>query len=227
MLLSISARSFAPPAQEYAVDVLEEGSDVSPQKAQVGIGLQSPRDSIWIVWTIPPSGVLAKGLDMSSGRRIRETRLKLHQIEFVVAIYERRSIAAAALALNISQPAATRMLKEIESILGVKLFERTRLGVTPTPYGDAMIRRARLILSETRLLHDEIAALANGVEGRNRGRHLACSIGDAAATQYRAPPSTLSEGVCSYSRRHVRCAGSHAENKRSRHFAWTSAASCG
>jgi len=166
MLLSISARSFAPPAQEYAVDVLEEGSDVSPQKAQVGIGLQSPRDSIWIVWTIPPSGVLAKGLDMSSGRRIRETRLKLHQMEFVVAIYERRSIAAAALALNISQPAATRMLKEIESILGVKLFERTRLGVTPTPYGDAMIRRARLILSETRLLHDEIAALANGVEGR-------------------------------------------------------------
>ena len=103
---------------------------------------------------------------MSSGRRIRETQLKLHQMEFVVAIYERRSIAAAALALNISQPAATRMLKEIESILGVKLFERTRLGVTPTPYGDAMIRRARLILSETRLLHDEIAALANGVEGR-------------------------------------------------------------
>jgi len=103
---------------------------------------------------------------MSSGRRIRETRLKLHQMEFVVAIYERRSIAAATLALNISQPAATRMLKEIESILGVKLFERTRLGVTPTPYGDAMIRRARLILSETRLLHDEIAALANGVEGR-------------------------------------------------------------
>ena len=32
MLLSISAISFAPPAQEYAVDVLVEGSDASPKK---------------------------------------------------------------------------------------------------------------------------------------------------------------------------------------------------
>ncbi|QCI66596.1 LysR substrate-binding domain-containing protein [Phreatobacter stygius] len=99
-------------------------------------------------------------------RRLREARLKLHQLEFVVAVDERRSIAAAAEATNLSQPAATRMLKEVEAILGVVLFDRTRRGVTPTLYGEALLRRARLILAELRHMHEELLALAGGVEGR-------------------------------------------------------------
>ena len=98
--------------------------------------------------------------------RYLQTRLKLHQLNFLVAVDETRSLAKAAERMNMSQPAATKALREIEDNLGLRLFERSRRGVTPTPYGVTMIRGAKLVLAELRHLHEELTALKTGIHGR-------------------------------------------------------------
>lgn len=54
------------------------------------------------------------------------------------------SLGRAAEALNMTQPAITRTLKQLESGYGVALFERTTRGVTPTVYGEALLPYAKL-----------------------------------------------------------------------------------
>jgi DNA-binding transcriptional LysR family regulator len=100
------------------------------------------------------------------GRDAAAGRLKLKQLRLIVAIGEAASILRAAEALSISQPGATKLLKDAESDLGVLLFERTNRGVVPTEYGRALIRHAKLVLSQ--LLHaaEELDDLAEGTGGR-------------------------------------------------------------
>lgn len=74
-----------------------------------------------------------------------------------------RKISAAAGALNISQPATSKTLHELEEILGAKLFERGgRAGLTLTPSGTLFLRYAGA----------SIAALKEGVDSvAQDGRH--------------------------------------------------------
>ncbi len=93
-------------------------------------------------------------------------RIKLHQLAFLVALDEQRSLAKAATLLNMTQPGATKTLKEIERVLGVALFERSRRGVEPTPFGLIALRSARAVLGELRQLDGDLAAARDGLEGR-------------------------------------------------------------
>jgi DNA-binding transcriptional LysR family regulator len=83
----------------------------------------------------------------------------------IVALEDHGQISAAAQVMNISQPAASRMIAEIESILSVTLCERLPRGVRLTPYGSALARRARIILLEMREAGREIADLRAGRGG--------------------------------------------------------------
>jgi DNA-binding transcriptional LysR family regulator len=57
------------------------------------------------------------------------------------------------------------MLGEIESIVGVTLFQRLPRGIEPTWYGEALIRRTRTMLAELDEAGEEIAALKAGEGG--------------------------------------------------------------
>ena len=94
------------------------------------------------------------------------TRLKTRHLLLLVHLYEQRSVLRAAEAANMTQPAASKLLAEMESLLGVSLFERHARGVEPTWYGQVLIRRARAALSEIGRAHDEIAALRSGRMGQ-------------------------------------------------------------
>jgi len=96
------------------------------------------------------------------------SRLKARQLALLVAIAEHRSLRHAAQHISVTQPAATRMLKELEDALGVPLFDRFAWGMQATPYGDTMIRYARGVLTDLSEARDEIAALASGAKGRLR-----------------------------------------------------------
>ncbi|MCC6007024.1 MAG: LysR family transcriptional regulator [Rhodobacteraceae bacterium] len=93
-------------------------------------------------------------------------RLKIRQLRLLVAVGSHRSVLHAALSLNMSQPAATKLLKDLEEDLGVTLFERTNRGVVPTIFGAALMRNARMILSQIGQAVLEIDDLARGREGR-------------------------------------------------------------
>lgn len=93
-------------------------------------------------------------------------RLSVKQLRIIAAIEDSGSILLAAENLNITQPTATKALKEAERILGVTLFTRTNRGVLPTHYGTALCRRARLALAELRHAGDELRDLRDGLGGR-------------------------------------------------------------
>lgn len=94
------------------------------------------------------------------------SRLKTRQLALLVHLDDERCVVRAAEAAGMTQPAASKLLREIEAGLDVKLFERHARGVTPTWYGEILVRHARLALSEIGLAHDEIAALKSGLSGR-------------------------------------------------------------
>ena len=93
-------------------------------------------------------------------------RLKTRQLLLLVALAEEGNIHRAAEVLNMTQPAASKLLKDLEDVLGVSLFDRLPRGMRPTWYGEAMIRHARSALSSLNQAHDEVQALKAGRFGQ-------------------------------------------------------------
>jgi len=98
----------------------------------------------------------------------RRTRFTLRQIEVLVAVAEHSSVTHAADWLRISQPAVTRTILEIETDLGATLFDRSPRGMTPTVFGESLVRHAKAILSELRHAVEEIEALKGNDQGTVR-----------------------------------------------------------
>lgn len=86
-------------------------------------------------------------------------RLKLRALCLLVALQDHAHLQRAADALGMTQPAASKMLKELEGILGVTLLERLPRGMQATAEGELVMERAREILSELNRVPAEIAAL--------------------------------------------------------------------
>jgi DNA-binding transcriptional LysR family regulator len=80
----------------------------------------------------------------------------------LIAIGDEGNIHRAAELLNVSQPAASKLLKDLEDALGVPLFERLPRGMQPTWYGEALIRHARMALLNLTQAGSELEALKTG-----------------------------------------------------------------
>jgi DNA-binding transcriptional LysR family regulator len=93
-------------------------------------------------------------------------RLKTRQLLLLVALSEEGNIHRAAQVLNMTQPAASKLLKDLEDVLGVSLFERLPRGMRPTWYGDTMIRHARAALASLNQAHEELQAAKSGQFGQ-------------------------------------------------------------
>ncbi|MFX0540233.1 LysR substrate-binding domain-containing protein [Roseovarius sp. S4756] len=93
-------------------------------------------------------------------------RMKLRQLRLLIAVDRHRSILHAAREMNLSQPAATKMIKDLEIDFDVLLFERTNRGVIPTEAGAALIRGGQLIFSQIGTTAQELEDIAGGNAGR-------------------------------------------------------------
>lgn len=99
-------------------------------------------------------------------KRFVRSHLKTRHLVLLVELGRHRSIMGAAQAANLTQPAASKLLAELEHALGVTLFERLPRGVLPTPYGEVLIRRAGAALAEMDAAHQEVMELLSGLSGR-------------------------------------------------------------
>jgi len=90
----------------------------------------------------------------------------MRHLAFLVRLDEERCLGRAAAAMGLAQPAASKLLRQVERSLGVKLFERHARGIEPTGYGEILIRHARLAVSALGLAREEIAALKSGLSGK-------------------------------------------------------------
>ena len=73
--------------------------------------------------------------------RFDPTRLKTRQLALIVHLDTHRSVLRAADAAHMTQPAATKLLRELEETMGVPLFERHPRGVEPNWYGEVLVQR--------------------------------------------------------------------------------------
>lgn len=103
--------------------------------------------------------------DNDPARRTR-TKLKTRQMFLLLALDEARNLHQAATEVHMSQPAASKMLKDIEELFGVPFFDRLPRGVRPTLCGETMIRHVRMALTNLSQGQDSIAALQAGLSGQ-------------------------------------------------------------
>lgn len=94
-------------------------------------------------------------------------RLKIRHLEVFVALVETGSQSATAAQLNITQPALSKWLRELEEDIGAPLFERGRR-LTPTPYGEIVLQYARRVLGDSVRMGDELQTFRAGQSGRVR-----------------------------------------------------------
>ncbi len=92
-------------------------------------------------------------------------KLRFRHLQLLTLVQAHGSLRAASQALNLTQPALSKALSEIESAFGYKLFVRSARGLTPTVQGAAVLRGAALLLEE--LVHLRAEA---GMAGRYGAR---------------------------------------------------------
>jgi len=92
----------------------------------------------------------------------------MRQLRQFLAVVEHGTVRRAADAIHLSQPALTKSLHNLEDELGVQLLTRGPRGVTPTLYGDMLLRHARLLRNESERAVAEIHAVKAGHVGHLR-----------------------------------------------------------
>jgi DNA-binding transcriptional LysR family regulator len=97
-----------------------------------------------------------------------QLNLKPAQLRLIVEVAESGQLQMAAAATSMTQPAASRMLAEIERAVGAPLFLRQPKGMELTEIGAVMVRRARAMLREMRSMAAEVQALREGQGGAVR-----------------------------------------------------------
>ncbi|MCG7328282.1 LysR substrate-binding domain-containing protein [Achromobacter sp. ACRQX] len=95
-------------------------------------------------------------------------RLRLRHLDLLHALHAQGSVHKAAARLGMTQPAASKLLLELEDMFGVPLFVRSRRGIAPTAFGQALAGKTDVLLADLAGARNEIAALAAGARGRIR-----------------------------------------------------------
>lgn len=94
-----------------------------------------------------------------------ERRLKLKDLQVLIAVAETGGIAKAAVRLNYSQSSVSKAISGLEHALGKLLFERGRKGIELTPYGSALLRCSVVVTDELRRGLADIEFLSDPTAG--------------------------------------------------------------
>lgn len=93
-------------------------------------------------------------------------RLRMRQVALILTIDERQTLRAAAAELGLSQPAATKMLQELEDALGQPLFERVGRRLQRNAAGERVLEYFRSLRGNIEALNRELGELRQGSSGR-------------------------------------------------------------
>lgn len=93
-------------------------------------------------------------------------RLRMRQVALILAVGEHGTLRKASAELGMTQPAATKMIQELESALGQKLFERVGRGQKLTPAGISVLGYFTGLRGTLASMTRELAELQLGSSGR-------------------------------------------------------------
>jgi DNA-binding transcriptional LysR family regulator len=95
-------------------------------------------------------------------------RLKLRDMHILLAVVQHGSMAKAAAALAISQPAVSKAISDLEHTVGLRLLDRTRQGIEATTYGRALVKHGTADFDELKQAAQELDSLADPTVGELR-----------------------------------------------------------
>src|SRR6266508_4458813 len=98
--------------------------------------------------------------------------MKLHDLHILMAVVQAGSMNKAAAVLNMTQPAVSRSIAELERTVGVSLLDRNARGVEPTAYGRALLNGGTVVFDDLRQALRNIEFLADPTAGEVR---IGCS----------------------------------------------------
>lgn len=91
--------------------------------------------------------------------------MDIRQLRHFLAAIDHGTLMNAADAVHVTQQGLSKSIRALELSLGVSLLERGRFGVRPTPYGEVVANRARIICGYSRLAEQDVRALQAGDAG--------------------------------------------------------------
>jgi len=87
------------------------------------------------------------------------SRLRMKQLQLLIALDDHKSLHKASSAMAMTQSAASKALAELESMLEAPLFERAKSGLIPNPFGRCVVRYARVLAADLSSLCQEVAQI--------------------------------------------------------------------
>ena len=91
--------------------------------------------------------------------------MTLQQLEYILAVDKCRHFGKAADVCNVTQPTLSAMIGKLEEELNVKIFDRTRQPISPTPVGELVIRQAQEVLCQSNRIKDIIEEERHSLTG--------------------------------------------------------------
>lgn len=113
-------------------------------------------------------------------------KLRLKHLRLIDALARNGNLHRVAGEVNVTQPAATKILQDAEAVLGVRLFERLPRGMLLTDIGSFVAGYASRMLRET-------DSFAEGLDNLKAGGYGALSIGAIMATTPGILPKAIAE----------------------------------
>lgn len=94
-----------------------------------------------------------------------KTRLRMKHLELFRKVCEFQSLRKAAEASNMTQPAATKLVHELEDMFAMRLFNRDRRGMSPTQHGVIVQRHIDVLMADIVNMYTEVNMFASGGSG--------------------------------------------------------------
>jgi LysR family transcriptional regulator, hydrogen peroxide-inducible genes activator len=91
--------------------------------------------------------------------------MTLQQLRYIVTLDQERHFARAAEICAVTQPGLTIQLKNLEEEIGVKIFDRSRVPLTPTVLGEEIIEKAKRVLREAEGIQNLVIDKKNDLGG--------------------------------------------------------------
>ena len=101
-------------------------------------------------------------------------RIKLQDLNVLLAVVQAGSMGKAARDLNTAQPNISKSISDLEHAFGVRLLDRNAQGVAPTEYGRALLDGGAAVFDELRQTVKNIEFLADPAAGEVR---IGCNPG--------------------------------------------------
>lgn len=87
--------------------------------------------------------------------------MRLQQLQLLLTLARTGSMRASAVAMNVTQPALTKALKQLEEEFGATLVLRSPKGVRLAPAGEMLAARAATVVREIERAREELSALTH------------------------------------------------------------------